>query len=267
MRERRVVERDQLLARITNALERDARIAAAWLAGSIGRGTEDWLSDLDLWIAVHDGAMPDLRADPRRFVTSIASPVLIIDEPANAPPSGAYLFTLFAGETGPHQVDWYWLPVASETRPARTRLLFDHARIAITAPPPSLTDEEARERLTLLLHNFIALAAIAGKLKARGWTLPAARNLGTVHQLLAEIEWIIEHNTAPEYDDIKECVRDIPVPVSCGAALAELMHLLVRAESLQANLSRRGVEWPVEAAAQVRTHLTLLVGSNTPRHG
>src|SRR4051812_13184180 len=42
-------ERDTLLRRVQQALERDPRVAAAWLFGSLGRGSEDALSDLDLF--------------------------------------------------------------------------------------------------------------------------------------------------------------------------------------------------------------------------
>lgn len=258
LEERRISELDHVLTEIASALGNDTRVAAAWLAGSIGRGTNDWLSDLDLWIVVRDEALPAIRADPWQFVASIRAPMLVIDAPGNAPDGGVYLFTLFSGETGPHQVDWYWLPAAGATRPAATRLLFDYAGIPIAAPPAALTDAEARERLTLLLNEFVAMAAIAGKLIARGWTLSAAGNLRSVHQLLAEIEWIIEHNTRPEHDDIKECVRDLPVPASSPAALADLTRLLVQAETLRDSLGEHSVTWPGESIAQVRAFLLAL---------
>lgn len=45
---RRQAERDALLRTIEAALRADERVVAAWLVGSLGRGTADALSDLDL---------------------------------------------------------------------------------------------------------------------------------------------------------------------------------------------------------------------------
>ena len=50
----RRAEREALLARITESLEADGRIAAAWLFGSMGRGETDDLSDLDLRVVAYD---------------------------------------------------------------------------------------------------------------------------------------------------------------------------------------------------------------------
>ena len=48
----RAAERDALLARAVERLQADARVGAAWLFGSLGRGEEDALSDLDLWVSL-----------------------------------------------------------------------------------------------------------------------------------------------------------------------------------------------------------------------
>src|SRR5437660_583467 len=44
--------REALLAHITDTLKRDQRFVAAWLAGSYGRGEQQWSSDLDLHVVV-----------------------------------------------------------------------------------------------------------------------------------------------------------------------------------------------------------------------
>lgn len=41
-------ERDRLLDRLVASLERDERVVAAWLSGSLGRGTADAWSDVDV---------------------------------------------------------------------------------------------------------------------------------------------------------------------------------------------------------------------------
>ncbi|MDQ4099179.1 MAG: nucleotidyltransferase domain-containing protein, partial [Chloroflexota bacterium] len=130
-------ERDALLCRIEAALRADERVVAAWLAGSLGRGDADALSDIDLWI-VADDAMSAIGAGPRRFVSDIVAPCLVIDVPRNAPPNGAYLFTHIPGDTGAHQVDWYWQTASNAARSATTKLLFERWPIPLEAAPAPL---------------------------------------------------------------------------------------------------------------------------------
>jgi len=49
-------ERDALLERIHMALQSDPRVVAAWVGGSVGAGTADELSDLDIWVVIEDSA-------------------------------------------------------------------------------------------------------------------------------------------------------------------------------------------------------------------
>jgi len=44
--------RELLLRHILAELKADARVAAVWLTGSIGRGEDDAWSDLDLHVAI-----------------------------------------------------------------------------------------------------------------------------------------------------------------------------------------------------------------------
>lgn len=45
---------EELLDRITTALDQEPRVRAAWLVGSYGRGTADEFSDLDVWLVADD---------------------------------------------------------------------------------------------------------------------------------------------------------------------------------------------------------------------
>src|SRR5579871_2366960 len=53
-------ERNELLTAIVGALQRDSRVMAAWLFGSIGRGTADELSDLDLFVIIEDDRLAEV---------------------------------------------------------------------------------------------------------------------------------------------------------------------------------------------------------------
>ena len=103
---RRVVERDELLKRALKMLESDSRVATAWLFGSLGRGNGDDLSDIDLFVVVKDEFCKEIIADRQDIVAQIGEPVLLLEAPQNAPPSGSYLMALYSGEEGPQHGAW-----------------------------------------------------------------------------------------------------------------------------------------------------------------
>ena len=117
LREMRRTERDALLRGIVDSLQRDERIATAWLWGSLGRGDGDALSDIDLWVVLADEAFPAVFADLPAFVAQVAPPLLTRDEPHNAPPGGAYQTVVYDGETGAHLTDWYFQRRSEACRP------------------------------------------------------------------------------------------------------------------------------------------------------
>lgn len=135
-------ERERLLQHIHSALMVDDRVAGAWLAGSLGRGTLDDLSDLDIWVAVTDAALPDVVNAPEAFVHAIVTTILEVSAPSIAPPGGAFLLTWVAGSQGPQQVDWYFAPAVSACRHPDTRLLFAHLDIPVCQPPTPLAGVE-----------------------------------------------------------------------------------------------------------------------------
>lgn len=47
-------ERQRILTHITEVLETDERVEAAWVSGTIGRSTADDLSDIAVWVAIRD---------------------------------------------------------------------------------------------------------------------------------------------------------------------------------------------------------------------
>lgn len=118
-------ERDALLRRITTGLKNDPRVAAAWLFGSLGRGDQDALSDLDLFLIVAEEHSEAIQASIREFVAPFGELLLVVEAPQNAPQGGAYLMALYAGQTGPHQVDWYWQAQSRAKVPTQTAVLFD----------------------------------------------------------------------------------------------------------------------------------------------
>jgi hypothetical protein len=258
---RRVRERDGLLRRIVAALEQDERVVAAWLGGSLGRGTDDALSDVDLWLVVADDRMATVAETRRRFVAEGAAPVLIEEAPENAPPGGAYLLALYSGATGPHQVDWYWQPRAMATLPDHCRLLFDRVGLPTTPAPHPVSDQERAEALTQNVARFWVGALLAAKAIARGQAWPAARMLDWTMTTLAEVTWLLTRDLPPSHDDLKEWQRverwAFPGPDGRGQ-LALLREMIAALKALTPEMAARGGEPAVEGGRQVIAFLDVV---------
>jgi len=106
----RADERDKLQEALTRVLQDDARVDAAWLFGSFGRGDADVWSDLDVVIVVADDAFDEYLADRYTVVSKLGKVVLSFESSFNGPPGGCYLMTGYESATGLMLVDWYWQP-------------------------------------------------------------------------------------------------------------------------------------------------------------
>lgn len=60
----RVTARQRFIDALVETLRADERVVAAWLGGSIARGDDDALSDVDLHVVIADAAAAELCARP-----------------------------------------------------------------------------------------------------------------------------------------------------------------------------------------------------------
>ena len=185
-------ERDALLARAQTLLEQDERVVCAWLFGSLGRGSPDDLSDLDLFVVVAEEHADTLLADHTIHIAGLGTPLLILDAPQNRPPGGAYNMALYDGQNGPHQVDWYWQPRSLAAIPAQTRLLFDRAGLPHLDTPPhfeyqSTPERTLGEQLTHQIDFFRVMLLIAAKYIARSPDSQDTGLLDFVDKIYAEL--------------------------------------------------------------------------------
>ncbi len=125
----RINERRQLIEDLKAQLESDPSVQAATIGGSIDRGEDDWLSDIDLYVVMDDDSIAEAVANRHSFVSSSVTPSLSMDMMKNAPTNGAYLLVHYPGEFGPQHVDWYWQPQSGANRPDDGLLLFDRANL------------------------------------------------------------------------------------------------------------------------------------------
>ena len=248
-------ERDDLLERAIALLEADERIVAAWLHGSMGRGTYDDWSDIDLWIVLDDEQMDTTGAEAEDFVRKLGEPMLTLSPPQNAPPGGEYLLALYAGAHGPQMLDCSWQPLSMAQRPPDTRLLFDRVGIP-PAEEPELSPED--ERLVMARQQtefFWMMATVAGKSIARGCDWEALAMLRFVWTVLAGIEYLAgKRDALPDYSDPP------PFPPSVGAAeqLAALRGLTARMEQVTADDARLSADLSPQLAEQVSSYLDMV---------
>ncbi|MCA9996471.1 MAG: nucleotidyltransferase domain-containing protein [Anaerolineales bacterium] len=149
-------EREALQKQIIATLQNDKRIVAAWLFGSLGRGTADALSDIDIWLVVADTFIQDIVAHRQQFVAQIQDPAFFVEAPQNAPQDGGYLMAYYDMPTGPHQVDWYWQPQSLAYIPAEAIVLFDHIGLPHHELPVTFPRRDAVKEITETPLHFIS---------------------------------------------------------------------------------------------------------------
>ncbi len=162
------LERDALLQRAQTVLEQDARVSAAWLFGSLGRGDADDLSDIDLFIIVADEHQAEMVANRYAYMVQLGEPLLILEAPQNWPPGAVYNMALYLGASGPHQVDWYWQRQSAARVPTEIQLLLDRVNLPQAdgptrfdyAPVPPRPPEEVA---TQDVNSFWVMLLIAAK--------------------------------------------------------------------------------------------------------
>ncbi|MCL4863675.1 MAG: nucleotidyltransferase domain-containing protein [Caldilineaceae bacterium] len=249
----RIRERDHLLARATEMVADDARVVAAWLFGSLGRGDADALSDIDLFVVVDDAHFDAIRAHRYANMAQLDDPLLILEAPQNWPPGGVYNMAIYAGSQGPHQVDWYWVRKSAAAVPTETKVLFDRARLPRLDTPPHFDYQPVPPRppievATQQLNMFWAMLLITAKYVARS---PYDEVLKPpVDSLRAVCEFA---GIAPP-----ALLDAQPNPANPLARLAHLRGLAAAADTLTPAMQARAVRTPRAMAAAAEAYLRLI---------
>ena len=247
-------EREALLHRAIELLQQDGRVVAAWLFGSIGRGEDDGLSDLDLWVVVADEYSRFINAGRREYAAELAPPVLLLEAPQNAPEHGAYLLALYAGQAGPHQIDWYWQPLSGARLPLNARILFDRVGIPCSSLEPLKTDpQSSQDRANAAADRaafFWAMVPIAAKKTARRQIWESIQMITMVRGALADVAKLCDAQSPG--------ALDLPPPVEPAGQLLLLREIAREMESLAPRLIAIGAAVPAGAITQVHTLLDLV---------
>jgi len=251
----RRAEREALLARITQMLEGDARIAAAWLFGSVGRGEADDLSDLDLRVIVFDEHIAGICAGRQAYAAQAGEAVLFQEAPQNRPAGGAFLLALYAGEFGPQEVDWTWEPLSGACLWPQTRLLLNRAGLSRQEempwgyqPRPAQTPlEEAVQRVS----SFWAMLLIIAKYAARS---PQEEQMGLIGMSVQPLREVSEYlGLSPRY-----VMETLPPHGRPQEKLRLLRGLADEMEALMPAVEARGGMVPWAALPHARRFLDLV---------
>lgn len=245
-------ERQNLLECIRTVLEKDSRIVAAWLTGSLGRGEGDEFSDLDMRVVVADAYIQEIVDQRRHFVTQIEEAVLFVEAPQNAPDSGGYLMAHYDAPVAPHQVDWSWQPLSLATRPNETLLLFDHIGLPSSDKPMVFRQgkpvKEIVERPLHFISFFWAMLMITGKHIVR---FPWAEEMDLLPYVLGSIQQT-QHFVGLESG------LEVPPQHTPSSKLQILRQLAVQMQQLMPEVVGRGGQVPTAIVPGAHRFLDLV---------
>jgi hypothetical protein len=194
---RQAALRDALLDRIKSALIADERVLGAWLSGSFGRGEDDEWSDYDLHVAVEDSCFESFLQDRQGLYGSVGEPILVQDEMVSdnlTLSGGVYQLVYFAGGI---MVDWNYGPASRALKPTGHNLIFERRPFQV-AVPPILADAERFQQAQKWTTFFWAMAPIAIKYAARGWTRQGARQTDLLTRALICLKRLLSIPDGPD---------------------------------------------------------------------
>ena len=132
-------EHQTLIDRINEVFVEDPDVLAAWIEGSVSRGTHDAGSDLDVHIAVRDEAFESYGQPAPALLARIAPPLGFLDS------TFGQVRVLASTLSGPVRLDLYLEPLralALNPRLAGFRMIFDRADVALLlaqSPKPTFS--------------------------------------------------------------------------------------------------------------------------------
>jgi len=250
----RRAEREALLARITESLEGDDRIAAAWLFGSMGRGEADDLSDLDLRVIVYDEHVAGLCEGRQTYTAQMGEAVLFGEAPQNRPVGGAFLLILYAGEFGPQEVDWTWQPLSGACLWPDTRLLLNRAGLTLGEMPWGYQPRPAQTPLgeaVQRVSNFWAMLLIIAKYAAR---TPAEDTMGLIGMAVQPLREVSEYLGLPP----RYIMENLPPHGRPREKMRLLRDLAGQMEALMPAVEARGGSVPWAAVPHAHRFLNLV---------
>jgi predicted nucleotidyltransferase len=259
----------QLLERALVRFRADDRVRAVWLGGSLARGTADSASDLDLLLAVDDGAYEEFVAGWRAWLaditpTVIASAVPFVEGAFYSVTSGFERFDVVVERVSALPASFY-----------RTRVVvFDQDGLDGHVPAPVSGRGPSADAVSALVTEYFRISAVETILVRDDWLL-AREHLHVVSSLIYRL--FLEANAPLPMMGVKQWAtklnhRQRAVLLSLPTAASEVEELrhahlahacafLTNAEALARQL---GQLWPAELEDAAAAHLRRTLGLDDP---
>jgi predicted nucleotidyltransferase len=172
---------DALVQRVTAVWSGDDAVDAIWLAGSLGRGEGDALSDVDITLAAAPDRAGELVGRLRKRLGEVGPVALVHEAPQNAPVEGIQLNVLYDTHPLPVEIDWSVWPAVGQ-RPNDVTALFERLELPVADSEfESMLGQLPRGSNTPLAqrldHFRTYMTPILMKHAARGWFDSVARML------------------------------------------------------------------------------------------
>jgi predicted nucleotidyltransferase len=157
-------DREGVIARFTELCERDGRIVAAFVGGSVARGTSDHLSDLDLCVVTTDEAFATVRAELPGVIELLGTPLFLEDWGEDE----RMIFAILANgtEIELHCIAESRLPDA-EVGPIRPlldrRAILTAPELPVRTPDPDELRADCRRILAWFWHDVAHTVAALGR--------------------------------------------------------------------------------------------------------
>jgi len=171
----------ELVDALKLALAKDPRIESAWLAGSLGKGTGDAFSDVDILVVVPEAALQPVIGEYRTSISTIADVVrvsLVRGRVLNCITEGWDRFDLTFVQSG----EW---PFEQMTN------LFNRGT-ATPGAPPAAAYEPSASRILELVNEFIRVLGLLPVAIGREEYLLAQDGIGLLRRMT--IDLMIEEN-------------------------------------------------------------------------
>jgi len=252
-------DRDALLERITEVLEQNPQVLAAWLLGSLAVGTADDWSDIDLYVAIADDQyemVVQQRLDLYRRFGHVVHVQSIKRNDQN--PGANFNLLVYRGGL---EVDVTMFPHQLAHRPAWSLLLFDRAGIPVDEEPVR-TPQERQAEMQLHLDAFWTAAVIALKEIGRGYITGAASTIQWMSESF-DMLWRLLYCQDEHYPELRERRHRLAHPelealisrlgalIDKPTALSVVQDLCSQTEQLHPALKECGVSVSDEMLAEV----------------
>ena len=272
----------EVIAQLTELVERDPRIDAAWLEGSHATGEADAWSDIDLHVAVGDEEFGELTTDAElRKLAAAVAPILGARRMALGPDVALLNATL----AGPIRLDLYVeRRSATEQMPRLTepRVLFERAGLDFRIDPAAARPPVPAQ-LASLLERYGYGFMWPGRLLGRDDATTGLMNATFIVQEFLVPALLARHRPDEMHRELLSNTRFLP-PAQ-RARVTELVDALAAgylrrhddegraftaaqlavAESILTELhgacAEHGVAWPDDAEHEIRTFLRATMAS------